>query len=181
MWTYLHSGELRTRLPATCLGAGVRAQDHPSAGNVEVQPVPLQVIGADEPYSAAKFAVEGFMEGLAPVAAEVGVRVSVIEPAAVLDTAFITNAHADPAAMLLAAGPYEAALPAYRSWVQTGAIESAQAAGDIAKVVIATLTADDPASRIQTSEYARRYVARKLADPDGGFVQNLTRSWVRPA
>ncbi|WP_027345358.1 SDR family NAD(P)-dependent oxidoreductase [Hamadaea tsunoensis] len=134
----------------------------------------------NEAYSAAKFAVEGFMEGLAPVAAEVGVRVSVVEPAAVLDTDFIANAHADPTAMLAAAGPYEEAYRAYRGWVQTGAVEGAQVAADVADVVVATLTADQPAFRVQTSEYARRYVSRKLADPDGSVIQALTRSWVRP-
>lgn len=133
----------------------------------------------NEGYSAAKFAVEGFMEALAPVAAEVGVTVSVIEPAAVLDTAFIANAGADPAAMLRTAGPYAAALRAYRGWVGTGAIESAQLAYEVADVVVQALTDDHPPFRIQTSEYARRYVARKLADPDGSAVRDLTRSWLR--
>ncbi len=133
----------------------------------------------NEGYSAAKFAVEGFMEALAPVAAEVGVTVSLIEPAAVLDTAFITNARPDPAAMLAGAGPYAAAFGAYRGWVRTGAIESAQLATDVAEVVVRALTDDCPAFRIQTSDYARRYVTRKLADPDGSAIQALTRSWLR--
>lgn len=133
----------------------------------------------NEGYSAAKFAVEGFMEALAPVAAEVGVRVSLIEPAAVLDTAFITNARPDPAAMLAAAGPYGPAYAAYRGWVATGAIEKAQVAEDVAEVVVRVLTDERPAFRIQTSDYARRYVARKLSDVDGGGVQALTRSWLR--
>jgi NAD(P)-dependent dehydrogenase (short-subunit alcohol dehydrogenase family) len=132
----------------------------------------------NEGYSAAKFAVEGFMEGLAPVAAEVGVTVSLVEPAAVLDTAFITNAQVDPAAMIAAAGPYEAVFRAYREWVRTGAVESAQLARDVAEIVVYALTADRPPLRIQTSEHARRYVSRKLADPDGSLVQELTRSWL---
>jgi NAD(P)-dependent dehydrogenase (short-subunit alcohol dehydrogenase family) len=132
----------------------------------------------NEGYSAAKFAIEGFMEALAPVAAEVGVTVSLIEPAAVLDTAFIASAGANPAAMLAAAGPYATAFRAYRGWVQTGAIESAQTAADVAEVVVAALTDGRPAFRIQTSDYARRYVARKLADPDGAVIQELTRSWL---
>jgi NAD(P)-dependent dehydrogenase (short-subunit alcohol dehydrogenase family) len=132
----------------------------------------------NEVYSAAKFAVEGLMEALAPVAAEVGVTVTLIEPAAVLDTAFITNARADPAAMLAAAGPYEPAFRAYRGWVATGAVESAQMAADVAEVVVRALSDDRPPLRIQTSDYARSYVARKLADPDGRAVQALTRSWL---
>ena len=132
----------------------------------------------NECYSAAKFAVEGFMEALAPVAAEVGVTVSLVEPAAVLDTAFIANAHADPAALLAAAGPYADAYRAYRRWVGTGAVESAQVAADVAEVVVCALTGHRPPFRIQTSDYARRYVARKLADVDGAVVQSLTRSWL---
>jgi NAD(P)-dependent dehydrogenase (short-subunit alcohol dehydrogenase family) len=133
----------------------------------------------NECYSAAKFAVEGFMEALAPVAAEVGVTVSLIEPAAVLDTAFITNAGADPAAMLAMAGPYEAAYRAYRDWVATGAVECAQRAEDVAEVVVRALTEDRVPLRLQTSDYARRYVAHKLVDPDGSTIQELTRSWLR--
>jgi NAD(P)-dependent dehydrogenase (short-subunit alcohol dehydrogenase family) len=133
----------------------------------------------NEVYSAAKFAVEGFMEALAPVAAEVGVTVSLIEPAAVLDTAFITNAAPDPGAMLAAAGPYEDAFRAYRGWVGTGAIESAQVAAEVAEVVVRTLTDERPALRVQTSEYAHEYVARKLVDPSGDAVLDLTRSWLR--
>jgi NAD(P)-dependent dehydrogenase (short-subunit alcohol dehydrogenase family) len=133
----------------------------------------------NEGYSAAKFAIEGFMEGLAPVAAEVGVSVSLIEPAAVLDTAFIVNAGVDPAAMLARSGPYTAAYRTYRAWVASGAIEGAQTAREVAEVVVRTLTDERPAFRVQTSEYGRAYVARKLADPDGSVIQELTRSWVR--
>ena len=42
-------------------------------------------------YCAAKFAVEGFMQSLAVVAREVGVWVSVVEPAAVASS-FVDNA-----------------------------------------------------------------------------------------
>ncbi|HEX6870033.1 MAG TPA: SDR family NAD(P)-dependent oxidoreductase [Micromonosporaceae bacterium] len=132
-----------------------------------------------EAYSAAKFAVEGFMESLAPVAAEVGVSVSLIEPAAVVDTAFAANSGDDQAAMLATAGPYAAAFGAYRGWMQTGAIENAQLAVEVAEVVVGTLSDPRPPFRIQTSDYARRYVARKLADPDGSVIQGLARAWLR--
>lgn len=58
----------------------------------------------NEAYCAAKFAVEGFMESLAPVAATVGVTVSVIEPGAVASE-FVANVGLDPQAEA-AAGPY---------------------------------------------------------------------------
>ncbi|MFC7547907.1 SDR family NAD(P)-dependent oxidoreductase [Plantactinospora sp. GCM10030261] len=133
----------------------------------------------NEAYSAAKFAVEGFMEGLAPVAAEVGVTVSVIEPAAVLDSAFVANARIDPAELLATAGPYATAFRAYRDYVRSGAVAGAQTSAEVAEVVLRVLTEERPAFRIQTSAWAREYVSRKLADPDGAAVQALTRSWVR--
>ncbi len=50
----------------------------------------------NEAYCAAKFAVEGFMESLVPVAATVGVTVVVIEPGAVASD-FVANVDVDPA------------------------------------------------------------------------------------
>ncbi len=64
----------------------------------------------NEAYSAAKFAVEGFMESLAPVAATTGVRVSIVEPGAVDDTSFAANAGVDFPALIAAAGAYREAI-----------------------------------------------------------------------
>jgi len=135
----------------------------------------------NEAYSAAKFAVEGFMESLAPVAASVGVAVSLIEPAAVLDTSFVASSTLDPAAVLAASGPYEQAFRAYRSWVASGAVEGAQTAAEVAEVIVAALSAADPPLRIPTSAYAREYLARKVKDPSGRDLLATTRSWVTPA
>lgn len=129
-------------------------------------------------YSASKFAVEGLMEALAPVAAEVGVTVSLIEPAAVRDTAFITSAPPDPPAQLSGISPYAAAFDAYRRWVGTGAVEGIQRPAEVAEVVVRVLTADRPAFRVPTSDYARDYLARKLAEPDGDRLRELARSWL---
>jgi NAD(P)-dependent dehydrogenase (short-subunit alcohol dehydrogenase family) len=134
----------------------------------------------NEAYSAAKFAVEGFMEALAPVAASVGVTVSLIEPAAVLDTSFVASSTLDPTRLLAASGPYEPAFRAYRSWVATGAVEGAQTAAEVAAVIVDALTCADPAPRIPTSDYARAYLGRKLKDPSGRDLLKLTRSWVTP-
>jgi len=132
----------------------------------------------NEPYSAAKFAIEGLMEALAPVAADVGVTVSLIEPAAVLDTAFGCN-EPDPDLLPPNAGPYAETYRRYRGWARTGAVEGGQQAAEVAAVVVQVLTDPRPPFRIQTSEYARRYVTRKLADPDGEAIQTLARSWLR--
>ncbi|MGF1428491.1 SDR family NAD(P)-dependent oxidoreductase [Kitasatospora sp. LaBMicrA B282] len=129
----------------------------------------------NEAYCAAKFAVEGFMESLAPVAASVGVTVSVVEPGAVASE-FVANIDVaeDPVA---AAGPYGPALAGYLKHVQ-GAFANAQTREEAAGVIIETLTAEQPAFRVQTSERARYVTGLKLTDQDGSAVQGMTAGWV---
>ena len=133
----------------------------------------------NEAYCGAKFAVEGFMESLAPVAATVGVRVVVVEPGAVASS-FVANASIDPSAMVEAAGPYGPAAAAARPR-PAGAPATAQSSPDAAVVVVAAVL--DPATpfRVQTSTTATAFVGLKLADLDGSAVQGFTSSWVTPA
>ncbi|MGV4925805.1 SDR family NAD(P)-dependent oxidoreductase [Streptomyces sp. BHT-5-2] len=130
----------------------------------------------NEPYCAAKFAVEGFMESLAPVAAAVGVDVAVVEPAAVASE-FVTSMSLDRPAMIDQAGPYAPALQAYFDRIQN-VFRTAQSQAEAAAPIVEALTGDRPAFRIQTSERARDVVGTKLADLDGSAVQNLTRPWL---
>ncbi|MEU6340062.1 SDR family NAD(P)-dependent oxidoreductase [Streptomyces sp. NPDC046977] len=140
-----------------------------SVGGVVGQPF-------NEAYCAAKFAVEGFMEALAPVAAAVGVSVSVIEPGAVASE-FVANVGIDIPAYVAAAGPYADAVTHYLDRT-TQAFHAAQGVEDAAAPVVDTLGADNPPFRVQTSEAARAFVGAKLADLDGSAVQSLTRSWL---
>ncbi|KAA2267046.1 SDR family oxidoreductase [Solihabitans fulvus] len=141
-----------------------------SVGGVVGQPF-------NEAYCAAKFAVEGFMESLAPVAARVGVAVTLIEPGAVASE-FVANLQVDPAEVIANAGPYAEVLQAYvartRSSFGTGAQTPAQAA----EPIVAALTAEHPALRVQTSEWATAFTGTKLADQDGGKVLGLTATWI---
>ncbi|KUJ42908.1 short-chain dehydrogenase [Streptomyces albus subsp. albus] len=141
-----------------------------SVGGVVGQPF-------NEAYCAAKFAVEGFMESLAPVAATVGVDVTVIEPGAVASE-FVANLNLDVPALLTAAGPYAPALQAYIARTQQS-FGNAQTPDQAAAPIIEALTATHPAFRIQTSAWAREFVGTKLADLDGSAVQTLTSTWVR--
>jgi NAD(P)-dependent dehydrogenase (short-subunit alcohol dehydrogenase family) len=132
----------------------------------------------NEAYCAAKFAVEGFMESLAPVAARLGVTVSIVEPGAVA-SAFVANAGlGDPQAAIDAAGPYAESLSAYVQRTLRQFSGSAQSAEQAAASVVEVLTAARPAFRVQTSSAARDFVATKLADLDGSAVTTLTGSWV---
>jgi len=141
-----------------------------SVGGVVGQPF-------NEAYCAAKFAVEGFMESLAPVAARVGVTVCIVEPGAVR-TEFVANTGVDPAALIAAAGPYADSLRAYAQRTLGSAYAAAQTAQEVAVSVIEALTAATPPPRVQTSGWARDFVAVKLRDTDGSDVQELTGSWL---
>lgn len=120
-----------------------------SVGGVVGQPF-------NEAYCAAKFAVKGFMEALAPVAAAVGVRVVVVEPGAVASR-FVANAGLDPEALTASAGAYAAPLGAYLARVTSQFDQGAQPAAEVAEVIVRAL--EDPATpfRTQTSGWAREF------------------------
>jgi NAD(P)-dependent dehydrogenase (short-subunit alcohol dehydrogenase family) len=129
----------------------------------------------NEAYCAAKFAVEGMMESLAPVAAAQGVTVCVVEPGAVA-TEFVHNIGVDER-LFAEAGPYAESLRAYIANV-TNTFEGAQTADEVAEVILGAMTTDAPAFRIQTSKWAEEFVGLKFADRDGSAVQRLTTGWL---
>lgn len=140
-----------------------------SVGGVVGQPF-------NEAYCAAKFAVEGFMESLAPVVATAGVSVTVVEPGAVASS-FVANVGRDNSQTGPANDPYASGLEAYlaRAASSFGSAQSAQSAGEF---VAALLERDEPPFRVQTSEAARQFVAVKLTDLDGSAVQRMTAAWL---
>ena len=149
--------------------AGGRVVTVTSVGGAVGQPF-------SEAYCAAKFAVEGFMESLAPVAATVGVRVSVVEPGAVASE-FVPNIGLSSAAMVAEAGAYGPALGSYLA--RSGqSFANAQSSADAAAAIVEVLVADAPPVRAQTSDGARAFVGTKYADLDGSAVQRLTSAWV---
>jgi len=149
--------------------AGGRVVTVTSVGGAVGQPF-------SEAYCAAKFAVEGFMESLTPVAATVGVAVSVVEPGAVASE-FVPNIGLESAAMVEEAGPYGPALGAYLA--RSGqSFANAQSPADAAAAIVAVLVADAPPARAQTSPGATGFVGTKYSDLDGSAVQQLTRGWV---
>jgi len=134
----------------------------------------------NEAYSAAKFAVEGFMESLAPVAARMGVTVALVEPGPVLGSAFGANSGVTRESLLADAGPYADVLRPYLDWVARTAYPGAQSPREVAEVIVSTLKDPDPPLRVLTSEWAKEYARVKLADPDGTVVQAMVRSWLAP-
>ncbi len=143
-----------------------------SVGGVVGQPF-------NEAYCAAKFAVEGFMESLAPVAATVGVQVSVIEPGPV-STEFVANVGVDVARIFAEAGEYEPAMQAYMRHVMAEFAnpEAAQTADEVGEVVLTAMVTDSAAFRHQTSHWSRTFTGTKLSDHDGSAVVGMTTDWV---
>ncbi|MCH0561731.1 MULTISPECIES: SDR family oxidoreductase [unclassified Streptomyces] len=141
-----------------------------SVGGVVGQPF-------NEAYCAAKFAVEGFMESLAPVAATAGVSVSVVEPGAVASE-FVSNVGVTQD-VLDRAGRYAPALSAYLERTR-GAFSGAQTPQDVAEQMVDLLSVERPAFRVLTSDAARAFAGTKLKDLDGSAVQTLTGTWVAP-
>lgn len=133
----------------------------------------------NEAYAAAKFAVEGFMESLAPVAATQGVTVSLVVPGFVSDTQFGRFPDISRVTLLRDSGPYSTTFADYLGWVSGDGWESAaQSRWEVADVVLAALDDPEPPFRIPTSAWARDYIAAKLADVDGAAVASAARGWI---
>ncbi|HEU0205888.1 MAG TPA: SDR family oxidoreductase [Pseudolysinimonas sp.] len=133
----------------------------------------------NEAYCAAKFAVEGFLEALQPVAATVGVGVCVIEPAAV-GSEFVANVGVDRGELVAGAGAYGPALSAYLERT-AGAFANAQPVDEVGALVAGALDLDPLPFRLQTSDGARAFVGMKLADLDGSTITGFTSTWVAAA
>lgn len=132
----------------------------------------------NEAYCAAKFAVEGFMQALTPVAATVGVQVGVIEPGAVASD-FVANLGLDVPALLAQAGPYAGAMQAYiERTMATFDPANAQSPEAVATVIVDALAAEEMTFRTQTSPGAADFVSASLTDIDGSAVKQLTGGWV---
>lgn len=133
----------------------------------------------NEAYCAAKFAVEGFMESLAPVAEAHGVTVSIVVPAFVRGTSFGIFPDVNRSTIQAASGPYAGTFADYVDWVVNDGWEGAgQTPEEVAEVVVRALSDERPAFRIPTSDWVVDYLDRKLADRDGSTVQKLARTWI---
>jgi NAD(P)-dependent dehydrogenase (short-subunit alcohol dehydrogenase family) len=132
----------------------------------------------NEAYCSAKFAVEGFFESFAPVAAAMGVTVVLIEPGPVWQTSFAANTGVTRESLLAAAGPYTDVLRTYLDWVAAGAWPGAQTAPEVAGIILAALDDPAPPLRVITSDWAREFVSAKLADADGTVVRDRAAAWL---
>ncbi len=126
-------------------------------------------------YCGAKFAVEGLMQSLAPVAASFGVGISIVEPAAVASD-FVTNAEVRSRPGI-DDDPYAELLAAYLRRSEA-AFANAQDARAAAATIIEAATTTAPKFRWQTSPGASAFVGLSLADIDGRRVIDQTATWI---
>lgn len=127
----------------------------------------------NDSYCAAKFAVEGMMECLAPVGRALGVMVSVVEPGPV-HTEFV-NSTRDKSADVLTSNieGYAPLIAAYAKSIGGVFEEHGQAAEEIAKVITQIAQTERPHLRYATSDYARAFIGQKYTDPTGDNVVDL--------
>jgi NAD(P)-dependent dehydrogenase (short-subunit alcohol dehydrogenase family) len=128
----------------------------------------------NDAYCAAKFAVEGLMESLAPVAKRFGIHVSLIEPGPV-NTEFVAavvKQREDRADVEIA--DYAPLLAAYLNGSRQMFATAGQTGDDVAAVILEAASAAAPHLRYLTSDMIRGVAARKYVDATGDSIVAMT-------
>jgi NAD(P)-dependent dehydrogenase (short-subunit alcohol dehydrogenase family) len=139
----------------------------------------------NELYCGAKFAVEGFMEGLATYVSDAfNIKISCVEPGGI-STEFMTSAIGKTSVEgQFATGEYLPIFERYMAGNQKRANESKdqvyQTGLEVANIVLEVAQNENPPLRIRTSKYAEEFCNLKTqADPDGSkIVQKLKDSFL---
>jgi len=134
----------------------------------------------NDAYCAAKFAVEGMMESLAPVAQELGIQISIIEPGPV-NTEFVSNTRAVSSELLeTGADGYEEMIANYSGAMGDVFATYGQTGEDIARIALGILNETKPHLRYVTSDYATAIAKQKYVDTTGDGIVELFRNRLRP-
>ncbi len=129
----------------------------------------------NDAYCAAKFAVEGFMESLAPVAKGLGIAISLIEPGPI-NTEFVASAEASRPEIPQEQSAYMPMLDAYIAATRQVFSNLGQTPQEVGQVIVEAATATQPHLRYVTSATVQGLVARKYVDPSGDSILALTGS-----
>jgi len=130
----------------------------------------------NEAYCAAKFAVEGMMEGLAPLARKIGVHVSLVEPGPI-NTEFVANVRAVSSKILPdLKPPYDKLVSAYMGASGDVFARFGQTGDDIAGIILGIAQSKSPNFRNITSDFAKAVVAPKVVDQTGNNVIDVFAS-----
>jgi NAD(P)-dependent dehydrogenase (short-subunit alcohol dehydrogenase family) len=130
----------------------------------------------NDAYCAAKFAVEGMMESLAPVAKRLGIHVALVEPGPV-NTEFVAtvvkqNERRESAEI----SDYTPMLTSYLNGSRQAFSTAGQTGDDIAAVILDAATAEAPHFRYLTSDMMRGIASRKYVDTTGDSMVTLSGS-----
>jgi NAD(P)-dependent dehydrogenase (short-subunit alcohol dehydrogenase family) len=114
----------------------------------------------NDAYCAAKFAVEGLMESLAPEAKHLGIQLCLIEPGPV-KTEFVANARKPELESV--PEPYRARLADYMTMGQKAYRALGQSGEEVARVIVKAATRRVPAFRYTPSRKAKLLILVQLA------------------
>jgi NAD(P)-dependent dehydrogenase (short-subunit alcohol dehydrogenase family) len=127
-------------------------------------------------YNAAKFAVEGLMESLAPVMREFGVFISVLEPVRceLLSSPMSVDTSTTSATTIRTGN---SSTDSTDEWQRSARVASPpnRCRGDLRDC-----RRPSPALRYQSSEESQAIAARKLVDPTGTSILAATGTMFRP-
>ena len=126
----------------------------------------------NDAYCAAKFAVEGMMESLAPLAKCFGVHVSLIEPGPV-NTEFVATVTKE-AAQGITIDAYTPFQTRYINGSRQRFATVGQTGDDIAAVIVTAATEASPSLRYVTSDLMKGIAGRKYVDITGNSIIALT-------
>ena len=129
----------------------------------------------NDAYCASKFALEGLLESLHPVAAQHGVSVTLVEPGPV--TGDFAKKYVPSDRGSDASGPYAAARARFQV-VQDGGYQVAETNEEIAEFLWGVARAAEPVLRYQTCDNVAKIVAVKLKDLTGERVTTMTSRWI---
>ncbi|WP_281612689.1 SDR family oxidoreductase [Flammeovirga sp. SubArs3] len=139
----------------------------------------------NELYCGAKFAVEGYMEGLATYVSDAfNIKITCVEPGGI-KTEFMDSAVSKTAVDgALASGEYLPIFQAYMAGIQQrakeGEAKTYQTGTEVAEVLLDISKNENPPLRIRTSEWAEAFCRLKTqTDPDGTkLVQQIRSSFL---
>jgi len=114
------------------------------------------------------------MESLAPVAKQLGVDLSLIEPGAI-NTEFVRSVQAlmSESTLEMQEG-YGSMLESYLIMTQQVFASVGQTPDEVARVIVEAATTETPHFRYTTSELVRGLISRKYIDPTGDSIIALT-------
>jgi NAD(P)-dependent dehydrogenase (short-subunit alcohol dehydrogenase family) len=128
----------------------------------------------NDAYCAAKFALEGMMESLAPVAKRFDVHVSLIEPGPVNTEFVATVTKQSETRADVEIADYAPLLAAYLSGSRQTFATLGQTGDEVATVILEAATAEWPQLRYVTSDMMRGVAARKYVDTTGDSIVSKT-------